>query len=1112
VADLIPRQPAGQDVFPLSFAQQRFWFLTQVAGPSAAYNVTELHRLRGPVSIEALERSLNEIVRRHAVLRTRFEVVDGVPHQHVTPSVHVPLTIEDLRGLPEAEREEGRRRAIAQEAHRPWSLGDGPPIRARLWRLGDEDHQLMVLMHHIVSDGWSQGVLIRELAVLYDAFSQGRPSPLPELPIQYADFSVWQREWVGSGDFERQLASWRQAMADPPVLQLPAIRTETGDPGRGTHARFFLSRELSAGVRALCQHEGVTVFMAMLAAFAGLLARYSGQDDVVIGTPVANRDRPELEGLIGSFMNPLPIRIDLRGNPSFRVLLARSRETALAAFANQNVPFDVLVRSLATERTATSSPLFQAMFLLQNFGLHSLQVSEKGLAAKSFASLDDMALPADFEHPGDLMYPVALEILEVGTVLGGCLEYAPEYAAILSPFPGHLRRFLAAALENPDARIGDLPLLADDERARLLVEWNHERTAAPARCVHRLFEAECAAHPLATAVICGDEQVTYGQLNARANAIAESLRACGAGPETPVGILLSRSTDMIAAVLGVMKSGGAYVPLDPGYPTDRLRFMVEDSGVCVLLTGGSEIERVSEIVEGERAGRCTVLSLDSVGPWTGEGNVDGGVAAANLAYIIYTSGSTGLPKGTMVTHGSLANAYGAWEAAYQLRSLRVHLQLASLSFDVCTGDLVRALCSGAALLVVGQETLFTPARLYETMRRHQVDAGEFVPVVLRELVKYLEETGESLTFMKLLVAGSDSWYVHEYDRIRQLCSPRTRLVNSYGLTEATIDSTYFDGSGQVGSDAGLVPLGRAFVNTEILLLDSGLRLVPAGVPAELCIGGPALARGYLHRPDVTAERFVPHPFSSAPGARLYRTGDLARYLPDGTLELMGRIDNQVKLRGFRIELPEIESVLRGYEAVREAAVVIREDEPGDRRLVAYVVVSEAGAPAVSDLRRFLRELLPDYMVPSAIVPLAALPVSPNGKIDRSALPPPGDARQLDEAYVAPGTALERRLAELWCGILRLEQVGIHDNFFDLGGHSLLLIQLHARLVAALEREITVVDLFRFPTISALAAHLSRPPKAAPAFAAVEGRAERQRAAVRLRRRQAAQSRDVRETA
>lgn len=1095
-ASTIPRRSQNLPTAPLSYAQQRFWFLSQLADGNAAYSVAEYHRLTGPLDTAALERSVNEILNRHSALRTTFAVQEGVPVQRISPVLHLSLPVEDLSHVPAADQRAALWQLVMDEARRPWSLEHGPLVRARLWRLGDAAHQLLIVMHHIVSDGWSQGVLIRELAALYEAFSNGRPSPLPELPIEYADFAAWQHDWMRTPQFDQQLSYWKEAMRDPPVLQLARLGP-AGRDGSGTHKWFRLSAEVTAGVRELAQREGATVFMVMLAAFSALLSRYSGQTDVVVGSPVANRDRPELEPLIGSFMNPLPIRVDLSGNPTFRELIGRVRRSALGAFANQNVPFDVLVRTLHARRDPANSPLFQAMFLMQNTGLHALQLSGAGIAAKSYASLNT-TLPDDAEMPGDLLYPLALQILEIGAVMGGTVEYGPAHAAFMKRFPDHLRTLLCAAMARPDTRIGHLSVLPANERSQLLVAWNHEQRREPLVPVHQLIESQAAVHPDTTAVVAGRASLTYAELNVRANTIARALRARRVGPETRVGILIDRSVDMVAAVLGVMKSGGAYVPLDAAYPAERLRYIARNAGLQVVITSGAVAERLPDLA-GRDEPSFSVIMLDDLPASDGGGNVDGGATSEHLAYVIYTSGSTGVPKGTMVTHGSLANAFRQWDRTYQLRGLRAHLQMASLSFDVCTGDIVRALGSGATLVIAAQEDLFSPAALCTLMQQHHVDAAEFVPVVLRDLVKYVERTATRLPDLKLLVAGSDGWFTGEYAAISRLFGDRCRLVNSYGLTEATIDSTYFDGPVEDGAEEALVPLGRAFANTELLVLDRHLQLVPIAIPGELCVAGVALSRGYLDRPDLTAERFVPHPFSDVPGARLYRTGDLARYRPDGTLELLGRIDNQVKLRGFRIELSEVESVLRAQEGVLEAVAMVREDEPGDRRLVAYVVLA-GDTQSVSALRAQLRATVPDYMVPAAIVTLPAMPLTPNGKIDRAALPKPDGARQLDQAFVSPRTAVERQLAAIWCDVLRVERVGVTDNFFDLGGHSLLLIQLHARIVAALPVRLTVLDLFRFPTIVALAGHLANHSAETVAAVSAQHRADRRRAVTQRRKR------------
>jgi amino acid adenylation domain-containing protein len=1106
----IPRRPRTGADFPLSFAQQRFWFLHHLAPEAASYTVTEPHRLKGPLDLEALERAVNGLVGRHEVLRTTFPLVDGQPVQRLASALHVPLVLEDLTGLPAAEREAASRLGANRELRRPFDLQSGPLVRAFVWRHAPEDHFFLLLAHHVVADGWSKRVFVKELLALYETESRGTPCALPELPIQYADYAVWQHDWLRGPALEPHLDYWKRHMAGAPPLQLHGDRPDP-QQSRGLHHWQVLPPELTRGVRTLAQSEGVTLFMALLAAFGAVLARHAGHPDIVVGSPIANRNRSEIEDLIGCFMNPLPLRLDLAGDPTFRELLARVRAVALGAYAHQDVPFDLLVRTLQPKRDDGISPLFQVMFLLQNLAWDDLQLSGGRLGARPMTIEEGLGLERidGLEVPGDLTYPVALEMFEVGAALAGRFEYAPEYAATLRLLPGHFRTLLQAAVEQPDRRLGSLPMLTGAERTRLLVTWNHERANRAPECAHRIIEAQARRRPDAAAVVCGGSRLTYADLNRRANAIARALRARGVTTEVPVGLLLGRSADMIAAVLGVLKSGGAYVPLDPAYPTDRLRYVIADAGVPVVVVDEVAKERLADLA-GDGPFTPVMLSLDDIAADDALDVEDMAPVARpeNLAYIIYTSGSSGRPKGTMVTHASLANAYRGWEQAYGLESIGVHLQMASLSFDVFAGDFVRALCSGATLVVAPQDLVFSPARLYALMRAERVEAAEFVPVVLRELAAHLDAAGSSLDFMTLLVAGSDSWYTREYADLRRLCGPHTRLVNSYGLTEATIDSTFYDGEGSVPSGDGLVPIGRAFPNTDIVLLDERGDLAPPGVPGELCVGGPALARGYLHRPDLTAERFIPHPYAAEPGQRLYRTGDRARYAPDGTLELLGRIDQQVKLRGFRIELAEVESVLAGHSSVAEVAALVREDRPGDRRLVAYVVPADGMEVSPAGLRRFVRESLPDYMVPSAIVVRADLPLTPNGKVDRQALPAPDGERQSEHAFVAPRTDTEQRVAAIWRSVLHVEQVGLHDNFFDLGGHSLLLVQLHTRLHEAFDTDVTVVELFRYPTVGLLAPRVAGR-RAEARLDGVRDRASRQRDAIERRRERANPAAQVR---
>jgi amino acid adenylation domain-containing protein len=1022
--------------------------------------------------------------------------VDGRPVQRIAPALSIPLEFEDLSG-PHVATELNQR--IARESLRTWNLETGPLMRAYLWRLGENDHVFLTLVHHIISDGWSNGVLVREVSELYRAFAAGQRSTLAEPPVQYADFSLWQHEWLKSADAERQLAYWKRQMADPPVLQLP---TDGGPRPKssGIHHWTVIPADISQGLRSLSQREGVTLFMALLAAMGVLLSRYSGQREVVIGTPMANRTRPELENLIGCFMNPLPLRVDASGSPSFRSLLGRVREVCLGAFANQEVPFDVVVRTVQPRRDAANAPLFQAMLLLHNFW-KSMSISASGIDAGGF-SLDPAVLRAmdGKKVPGDLVYPVALEVIEVGSTLLACFEYAEEYRSVLGGMAGHFQELLAGLIANPDVDVRRVPILTPAERSTVLADWNHTRRPYARVCPHRLIEAEAARTPSATAVVMGEDRLTYRALNEGANRIARRLRALGVGPEVRVGVLFTRSVRMVQAVLAVMKSGGAYVPLDPAYPAQRLSYILENAGVRVLLTEQAILDGVGEVeFAPAEAGGPAILRLDAdaeeIARESGD-DLPTGADPDNAVYVIYTSGSTGKPKGTTISHASLANAYHAWEEMYALRTAaRTHLQMASLSFDVFSGDFVRALCSGGTLVVAAQELLFTPERLLEVMRRERVDAAEFVPVVLRDLIAHLERTGENLGFLNLLVAGSDTWYANEYRHVRSFGA--ARVINSYGLTEATIDSTWYESENAEGDRP--VPLGRAFPNTDLYVLDEFGQPSPIGVPGELHVGGAGLARGYFDAPDLTAERFVPHHLSDTPGARLYRTGDLARYLPDGTLEFLGRADQQVKLRGFRIELGEVESALADQAGVAKAAAIVREDRPGDKRLVAYVIPGEGEPPSAAALRRELKERLPEYMVPSAIVFLDAMPLTPNGKIDRRALPAPDGSRQSDETFVAPQTDAERRIAAVWCEVLGIEKVGVEDNFFDLGGHSLLVVRLHARLQGMFERELTVLDLFRYPTISALARQLTQAPSKDAFADDVRDRTRKQREAMAKRR-------------
>lgn len=1055
----LTEMPSGEDdlfVFPMSYAQQRLWFLDQLESGNPAFNVCAVFWLRGTIDKCAFQAAIQSIVDRHEALRTTFAVLDGEPSQVVAARLLVPVVSHDVTGRGEPARVAAAMAHAAAAIRQPFDLSQGPLLRAELVRTAPDEHLFVFVAHHIVFDGWSWGILLAELSSAYAAAREGDPSPLSELTIQYPDYAVWQREWLQDDVLEEQLRYWKQVLQDaPPPLDLPKHLplSESKREGRGEHRTFELPSGLFNQVQALAREEGATLFMAMLGAYATLLYRYTGQHDLVVGAPVASRTRAELEELIGCFMNPVPLRLRLDGRPGFREVLKRVREACLGAFANQDVPFDEIVRALGLKRDLTTLPLFQVMFLLQDFYWQRFDL----------AGLDvERVIPE-----GDILaYPLSLDMGRAGEKLIGRLEFLPEFAHLAGQTPEHLITLLEAAARDPEQPIELLPILGGPERHKLLVDWQGEHSdAGNVTSIHELFEAQAQLTPDRAAVKFGSASLTYAELNARANQLAHLLREHGIGPESRVGVLLERCEQMPVAIMAVLKAGGAYVPLDTRYPQERLRHILQDADIKVLIT-----HRV--VRRGDLADSIDVICLDTDRDAIGRqstANSQCDAGGNHLAYLIYTSGSTGAPKGTMIERCSLVNAYLAWERSYRLREdTRVHLQMASMSFDVFSGDLSRALCSGGTLVIAPQELLLAPERLYALMRQEGVDCAEFVPVVFRELLDYLERTGQSLAFMRLIAVGSDLWYVHEFRRALGFCGPQTRLVNSYGLTEATIDSTWYEADSELPAE-GLVPIGKPFANTELYILDAYQQPVPVGAAGELYIGGPGLARGYVHQPELTREKFVPHLFSDLPGARLYRTGDRARWMRNGCVEFLGRGDNQVKLRGYRIELAEIESVLGHCEGVARAAVLVREDVPGDQRLVAYVVPRGEEAPSAAELRRLLSARLPEQMIPSAFVSLETMPLTPNGKVDRKALPAPEHGNpDADAAYVAPRSPVEERLAELYCELLKVPRVGAHDNFFLLGGHSLLATRLVSRIRETFGVEVPLRSLFESAVVQDLA--------------------------------------------
>ncbi|HEU5227452.1 MAG TPA: amino acid adenylation domain-containing protein, partial [Ktedonobacteraceae bacterium] len=1062
-SEVVPSRKHYDSPVPLSFAQQRLWFLDQLLPNQPFYNAPLAFEVQGHLRVDVLIHSLTEICRRHEVLRTTFAPIEGRPLQVIHPPSRFCLLCIDMSQLTSQELEREAERVVNQEVVSPFDLARGPLLRAILLRLASDRHQFVFTMHHVVADRWARRVFIQELATLYTAYLRGESSPLEELPLQYADFALWQRQRLQGEVLERQLAYWREQLAGAPqVLELPmALPRPAVQTFRGATYPFTLSPALCADLRRVSRQEGVTLFMVLLATFQTLLLHYTGQPDLLVGTPIANRRYSELEGLIGFFANTLVLRTNLSGDPSFRDALKRVRDVCLGAYAHQDLPFEHLVEAMQAQRDMSYNPLIQVLFVFQNISDTSLKL--EGLGVKPLSLKWQQA-----------KFDLSLEIENTSPELVGVVEYSTDLFEVSSihRFVQHFQRLLEGVIADPMRRLSDLPLLTQKERDQLLVDWNTtQRVYRQECCIQQLFEEQVVRTPEAVAVVFGELLLTYGILNEYANQLAHHLRRQGVAPEVLVGIYMERSLGMIVGLLGILKAGGAYLPLDPASPQERLAFMLQNAQVEIVVTQQRYVMEMSE-----REIQLVVLDSD----WrkiAQESDENPGCDAIpeNLAYVIYTSGSTGRSKGVMVTHASLANAYWGWEEAYQLRALlRCHLQMANFSFDVFTGDVVRALCSGAKLVFCTQEILLSPDKLYALMLREMVDVGEFVPVVLGNLVQYLQVSQQSLEYMKLLVVGSDSWYGRDQEALQSVCPPGTRLVNSYGITETTIDSTYFEGVEQVQFADRLVPIGRPFANIQVYVLNEVLRPTPIGVVGELYIGGAGLARGYFNHPMLTAERFLPHSLSSKPGARIYKTGDLARYREDGTIEFLGRKDKQIKLRGYRIELGEIEAILEQYPLVREAIVLLREEAPGERQLVAYLLPRGEEQPDNKELRMHLQRFLPHYMLPNAFVLLHAWPLTASGKVDRLRLPAPNlSHRVVPEMLVAPRTPIEELLVEIWQQVLRIERVGIFDNFFDLGGHSLLATQVISRICSAFQMDFPLRALFEAPTIIGLAQRLEQ---------------------------------------
>lgn len=1033
----------------LSFAQERLWFLDQLEPGKAIYNMPAALRLQGHLDAQALERTLQLLVERHEVFRTSFVEVQGEPRQVIAGQVELLVPYIDLRSMAAQRQEDVVRDLIWQEGHAPFALSCAPLLRCKLLRLAEQEHVMLLNMHHIISDGWSINILVREVAQCYTGFVQGddNQAVLPTLPIHYADYALWQREWLQGEILERQLAYWKQQLAgELPVLALPTDHPRPAlQSYRGANLRFSLSEELSRGVQYISQRNGVTLFMTLLAVFQTLLARYAGQQEVLVGTPIAGRQQQELESVIGLFVNTLVLRSDLSGAPSFVELLQRVREVALQAYAHQDVPFEKLVEELQPQRDLSRHPLFQVMFILHNQPSMSAQVP--GLQVSTLAA-----------ESGTAKFDLTLELTEFPSGLEGVLEYNTDLygEASMRRLLGHFEMLLQAAVSHPDCCIWHLPLLTETEQQQILLDWNVANLQAlQERGSHRLFEQQVAQTPDAIAVVDGEHVVSYQQLNMRANQLAHRLHRLGVGPEVLVGVCLQRSVALVVALLAVWKAGGAYVPLDPTYPCERLAFALQDTSASLVLTQTALSERLP-------AHQAQLLCLDELWPnLQDEEKENLGVegSAQQLAYVIYTSGSTGTPKGVMISQRGLCN-YLHWASQYyDVAAGNGSVVHSSLAFDLTVTSLFPALLHGKQVVLLPEEQAVE--HLAETIRQGQRFSLLKITPAHLELLNQLVLPEELAASANALVIGGEALHAQSVEVWRRY-APATRLINEYGPTETVVGCCIYEVAAE-DARTGDIPIGRPIDNTALYVLDGYLQPVPVGVVGELYLAGAGLARGYLKRPEVTAERFLANPFGEA-GSRFYKTGDLVCWRADGTLQYVGRSDSQVKIRGFRIELGEVESVLSQHPALREVVVVVRGEPSEHQSLIAYMVAEEAVQVTMAELRKFLQERLPDYMLPARFVLLDQLPLTPSGKVDRRALSVLEVSAVASTHSLGPRDMVEMQLMLLWQDLLGISNLSVTDNFFSIGGHSLLAARLIVQIERHFQKKLPLVTLFQAGTI------------------------------------------------
>jgi amino acid adenylation domain-containing protein len=1043
---------------PLSAAQRHLWVADQMQPGSGLYTIPLAFRLHGELDEAALVRAWSAVLGRHEILQTVYTEENGVLAQRAARDADCRATVSDLSGLAPRARGQELERQFAAAISDPFDLAAAPPARMTLFRLAADDHVLLLCVHHIAFDGASAGILLDELAACYAAFAAGSVPAAARAAARYADFCLSQEQ-----DAERaqHLDFWRRMFAQlPPLLQLETDRPRpSAQTHRGASLRFALSPAVQAKVIQLSAEAGATPFTTLLAAFYALLARYTGQTDLVVGVPVLGRPSAEWDEVIGMFANLVPVRADLSGDLPFRLILDRVTDAAMAAFEHMDTQFGDIVEAVAAERDPAYMPLAQV-----TFGM----LSERAGSSLHLPGITADPLPVD---RGAAEFDLSFEILAAGDGWTADIEYNTDLwdRPTVSRLAAHWQTLLAAAVAQPDTPLSALPLLTPAERRQQLDDWNStDVNFGEPRCLHDMFREQAARTPLATAVVFGERRLSYRELDERANQLAHLLTARGAGPEVSVGVCMPRSEQTIVAFLAVLKSGAVYLPLDPEYPPDRLAFMVADADMALLVT---DSKTAAELDVG--AVPAVLVDADLTPGMPGAAAPpQTAVTAANLSCAFYTSGSSGRPKCAALTHANYFNYVSFWRHRYLDRTpMRVHLQMTSFAFDIFIADASRALLTGATLVVCPREVVMAPERLYDLMIREHVNSAEFITPILAALVDHVQQHGQDLTFLDILVAGSDIWYAADFARARALCGPATRMIAAYGLSETSIDNSTFDDRDQDDELSGIVPIGRPADNTRLYVLDERLELLPAGMAGELFVGGAGVGRGYLHRPGLTADRYIPDPFGPHPGGRLYKSGDLARYRPDGVLEILGRVDNQVKVGGFRIELGEIESALRSHPVVDKAVVVVRAATGGDGRLVGYYTASQPdNGAAAPDLTGYLRDRLPGYMVPAALVKLDELPLSANGKVDRRSLPAPEGVPSA--ASRPPRTPTEQVLAGIWSDILGGIAVGVEDDFFALGGRSLLMAQVVSRVREVWGVELPLRAIYQHPSVAALAGQVA----------------------------------------